>query len=158
MGMTHHTESPTTSRRRTSRRLSVLAAVALALVVALGACTPESNRATALVNESRAASGLPALGMNIDLYLIAQGYSGTLANDGYLHHRTNLADGVGYRWLKLGENIGRGGSIEQIHNAFMASPGHRANILDPSFDSIGIGVTRDGNGVYWVVQEFMNQP
>src|SRR5690242_11523764 len=106
MGMTHHTEPPTTTRRRTSRRVSVLAAVVLAVVVTLGACTPESNRATALVNESRAANGLPALGVNIDLYLVAQGYSGTLANDGYLHHRTNLADGVGYRWLKLGENIG----------------------------------------------------
>ncbi len=156
--MTHRTESSTTSRRRAPRRLAVLAAVAVALVVALGACTPESNRATALVNESRAANGLPALGVNIDLYLIAQGYSGTLANDGYLHHRTNLADGLGYPWVKLGENIGKGGSLEQIQNAFMASPAHRDNILDPSFDAIGVGVTRDANGVYWVVQEFMNQP
>lgn len=156
--MTHRTESSTTSRRRTSRRLSVLAAVALALVMALSACNPESNRAMDLVNQSRASNGLPALGLNIDLYLVAQLYSGALANDQYLHHRTNLAEGIGYPWLKLGENIGRGGSLEQIHNAFMASPSHRANILDRSYDAIGVGVTRDANGVYWVVQEFMNQP
>jgi uncharacterized protein YkwD len=36
----------------------------------------------------------------------------------------------------------------------MSSPGHRANILDPAFNNIGVGVTIDGTGRRWVVQEF----
>jgi len=36
--------------------------------------------------------------------------------------------------------------------------GHRQNILDTRFDSIGVGVTRGGNGQYWMVQELMDQP
>ena len=39
----------------------------------------------------------------------------------------------------------------------MNSSGHRANILDGGFNRIGVGVTRDGGGRYWVVQEFMQE-
>ena len=39
----------------------------------------------------------------------------------------------------------------------MNSSGHRANILDRGFNRIGLGVTRDGDGRYWVVQEFMQE-
>lgn len=146
-----------TSRRRTTRKVAWLTAVLAVVALSLGACTPDSNRATELVNQSRNANGLPSLQVNIDLYLQAAGWSNQLANDQYLHHRTNLSEGIGYPWRVLGENVGRGYSIEQVHTAFMNSSAHRANILDSRFDTIGVGITRDANGQYWIVQEFMDQ-
>jgi uncharacterized protein YkwD len=133
--------------------LAVLTAV---VVMALGACTPEEDRATELVNQSRNSVGLPGLPTNIDLVLKAQAWSRQLANDQRLYH-SNLTDGIGYNWARLGENVGYGYSIEQVHDAFMNSSGHRANILDSRFNRIGLGVTRSGDGRYWVVQEFMQE-
>lgn len=145
------------TRRRASRtRWAWLAALAAVVVMALGACTPEIDRSTELVNQSRNGAGLGGLPTNIDLYLKAQSWSDRLARDQRLYH-SNLADGNGYNWVRLGENVGYGYSIEQVHNAFMNSAGHRANILDRGFNRIGIGVTRDGGGRYWVVQEFMQE-
>jgi uncharacterized protein YkwD len=36
----------------------------------------------------------------------------------------------------------------------MKSTGHKANILDSTFNNVGIGITRDANGRYWETQEF----
>jgi uncharacterized protein YkwD len=155
--MTTETSSPrATTRRATKTRLACLAAAVLVAALALGACSPEEDRATELVNAERSAVGLPTLPMNIDLYYKAQAWSSRLANEQRLYH-SNLPDGIGYPWMRLGENVGYGYSIEQVHNAFMNSAGHRANILDGGFNRIGIGVTRDGSGRYWIVQEFMQE-
>ena len=154
---THTPASTTTKRRRSSRtRLVWLAALAAVGLMALGACSPEEDRATELVNQSRNSVGLPSLEVNIDLYLKAQGWSDQMANAQRLYH-SNLADGNGYNWYRLGENVGYGYSIEQVHSAFMNSSGHRANILDGGFNRIGVGVTRTPDGRYWVVQEFMRE-
>jgi len=133
-----------------------LAALTAVAVMALGACTPDEDHAADLLNQSRNANGQPSLPVNVDLYLKASAWSNQLANDGYLHH-SNLADGNGYNWYRLGENVGYGYSLEQVQNAFMNSPGHRANILDGGFNRIGVGVTRTPDGRYWVVQEFMQE-
>ena len=156
--MTTQTPAPTTTnRRRSSRtRLVWLAALAAVALMALGACSPEQDRATELVNQSRNSVGLPSLEVNIDLYLKAQGWSDQLANAQRLYH-SNLADGNGYNWARLGENVGYGYSLEQVHSAFMNSAGHRANILDGGFNRIGVGVTRTPDGRYWVIQEFMQE-
>jgi len=145
-----------TTRRPARRRLACLAVLTAVVVMALGACTPESNRATDLLNQSRNNAGMGSLPINIDLYFKAQGWSEQLANSQSLSH-SNLADGNGYNWARLGENVGYGYSLEQVQGAFMDSPAHRANILDGGFNRVGVGVTRDGEGRFWVVQEFMQE-
>lgn len=57
------------------------------------------------------------------------------------------------RWVLLGENVGVGGTVPSLHSAFMASPGHRANILLPRFDYVGVGTASDG-GRLWVTVIF----
>lgn len=52
-----------------------------------------------------------------------------------------------------GENVAFAADAARAHTALMHSPGHRANILDPQFNSIGIGVVRVRDGVY-VTQDF----
>jgi uncharacterized protein YkwD len=135
------------------------ALAALGLVLALGifatACTSaEEDHGTALVNQARSSNGVGSLSSNVPLILTAQAWSQQLAKNGSLSHRSPLSAGAPAGWLKLGENVGYGSSVDVVQGAFMNSAGHRANILDPAFNNIGVGVTVDGSGRRWVVQEF----
>lgn len=152
------TQMPTAERtgRRPRRGRVAIAAVVIAAMGALtaGACTPEADHTFGMVNQSRAQSGIHALEFNHMLHTKAQGWAQQLSNQGYLSH-SRLADNNWGAWRKLGENVGFGYSLEGVHQAFMNSSGHRANILDRSFNKGGTGVVRDGGGRFWVVQEFM---
>jgi uncharacterized protein YkwD len=59
--------------------------------------------------------------------------------------------GVHFSWLA--ENVIQGPSPEFIHEQFMKSPPHRANILDRDMDSIGVGVVEQG-GQLFAVEDF----
>lgn len=140
-------------RRRTRNVVRLLLAV-FALVAILSSCTPQQAQVTSLVNRSRAGAGVHALRQNLNLDAKAQGWAEHLSRQGQLSHST-LSSGVNYPFRLLGENVGYGGSIEQVHQAFLNSPGHRANIMDRQFDFIGTGVAY-GRGRVWVVQVFMD--
>jgi uncharacterized protein YkwD len=61
----------------------------------------------------------------------------------------------GIRWSTWGENVGvTGGTVASIQEAFMRSPGHRANILNRGFRRVAVGTYRDGNGYLWVTVFF----
>ena len=57
-------------------------------------------------------------------------------------------------WSTAGENVGYGSSVEEVHQRFMASSAHRANILNPSFRQAGVGVVAV-NGTTWVTIVFL---
>jgi uncharacterized protein YkwD len=57
-------------------------------------------------------------------------------------------------WRSCGENVGYGGDVNQVHAAFMASASHRANILNPAYSQVGIGVVHSGERV-WVTIDFV---
>jgi uncharacterized protein YkwD len=52
-------------------------------------------------------------------------------------------------WSVLGENVGQGDSVRQLHRAFMSSSAHRANAMNKTFNRIGVGALRT-NGRLWV--------
>jgi uncharacterized protein YkwD len=59
---------------------------------------------------------------------------------------------AGYSWSAYGENVAYGyGTPESVMAAWMASPGHRQNILDCGFKEIGVGLAQPGS--YWT-QDF----
>jgi uncharacterized protein YkwD len=65
------------------------------------------------------------------------------------------ADFVGYDWSALGENIAYGyGTAEAVVQAWINSPGHRANILNASFTQIGVSVQYTSQGIPYFSQEF----
>lgn len=71
----------------------------------------------------------------------------------------DLVTGVGYEYLWVGENLALGmfSDEKDLVDAWMASPGHRANILNSHFEEIGVGVlegTYEGKHVWIAVQEF----
>jgi hypothetical protein len=63
------------------------------------------------------------------------------------------ASQAGARFSSLAENVAEGPSAESIHEQWMNSPPHRANLLDPQLDSVGIAVA-DRNGVLFAAEDF----
>jgi hypothetical protein len=108
---------------------------------------------TAMTNADRAAAGLRALATANDLQSLAQSRANDMARNGALAHTTNLGSKVA-NWKRLGENVGRGPNLRDIETAFMASPTHRENILDPAFSQLGVGVTWDGKEYFYVAVIF----
>src|SRR5438128_9047155 len=124
-----------------------------------------AEQVLALVNQARAQAGLASLTMDPQLNQSAQSYSDYMASANFYAHegpdgstplsRMNAAGfpGTG-TW---GENIAAYYSdADSVMQVWMASPGHRANILNPAFTHIGIGVAYNANSqwkYYWT-QDF----
>ena len=107
----------------------------------------------AKINGLRASKGLPALQVNANLVAKARAWSAGMAAAGRIWHST-LSDGITEDWKKLGENVGMGGSVDGLHTAFVNSPHHYENLVDPSFGYVGIGIVMNGSTIY-VTEEFM---
>jgi hypothetical protein len=96
-------------------------------------------------NAERSSAGRKSLANANDLVEIARRHSARMADDNTIYHNKNLPNEVGGNWYALGENVGMGPSCDSLHNAFMDSPGHRANILDADYNQAGVGVVvKDG--------------
>jgi uncharacterized protein YkwD len=135
------------------RRAFALLALAVALMV-LGACTPDQKDAWTTLHSDREANGVAPAGWRADLQVKAQAWAEHLAEPGVPFAHSSLADGVTQCWRSLGENIASNASIGGAEESFMASPGHRANILNGSYNSYAVGVAWTPDGRVFVVQEF----
>ena len=107
----------------------------------------------AKINDLRAGLGVPALQVDAGLVAKARGWAAGMAAAGKIWHST-LSDGITADWEKLGENVGMGGSVDGLHAAFVASPHHYENLVDPAFGYVGIGIAMNGDTIY-VAEEFM---
>ncbi len=126
--------------------------------------TADEQQAFALLNQDRAANGLPALKANSQLTQLARNYAQDMIRRGFFSHynpegqspfdRMRQA-GISYNYA--GENLAVNSGIAAAEVAFMNSSGHRANILSPSFTEVGVGVARNANGQVYVVQEFIGR-
>ncbi|MDX3237825.1 CAP domain-containing protein [Streptomyces sp. ME03-5709C] len=114
-----------------------------------------------LVNEERASAGCRPVTLENRLTEAAQDYTDVMARSGVLSHTgpdgstmAGRVEAAGYRWSTLGENIAVGQrTAAAVMDAWMHSEGHRANILNCSFEQIGIGVNTRSNGPWWT-QDF----
>lgn len=104
-------------------------------------------------NALRASRGLPGLVVHGTLVAKARGWAQHLSGTGTIFH-SNLPDGAPNEWVRLGENVGKGPSVASIHAALVASPTHLANLLDPGFRYVGVGVV-NANGTLYVSEVFM---
>jgi uncharacterized protein YkwD len=118
----------------------------------------------ARTNLERTRRGLPPLRLNPLLNNSATIHTGNMAAKRRLSHEVYRAllptpssrfDFVGYNPSRWAENVAYGyTSAEAVVSAWMNSPGHRANILDPTLREIGVGVARAGNGALYFTQVF----
>ena len=116
-----------------------------------------------MLNLERARAGLPSLRVDDRLTQAARAHSELMAKAKQLSHQfpdepplpkrlaaTNL------RFNRNAENVAYDYSAQQAHEGLMRSPPHRANILSPNYNTVGIGVLRSGE-VFWVTQDFAHR-
>src|SRR5580765_2736917 len=166
------------SARATGRRLALAIGLATGLTVsawlphpaapAAGADPSPSEVEADVVRHVNAARGeemRPPLRVDPDVARIAREYSCALLRRGTLSHTgadgTTVADRIraaGKSYIALGENLasstGTREPAEAAMNGWMASAGHRENIMRPDFTDTGVGVCRDG-ATYYVTQLFL---
>lgn len=151
-------------RRGTARALIVfVVAVAFQVAVRTPAEAFEPGAEAdflARVNALRATVEAPPLAMDAKLTGVARDWSVQMSDGTGLAHNPNLRsiiDGLTSVWRKLGENVGYGSSVDQLHDALVHSPHHYANLVDPDFQFVGIGVVIK-DGTMWVTQDFLAGP
>ena len=132
----------------------------------------------ALINQSRATAGLPALTVTSGLEASSSAHNLLMADGCGLSHQCPGEPAIGGRetaagvhWTAAGENIGDGGPVadtsaaiaqmtvgltQSMLNEQPPNDGHRMNILSTAFTHIGIAVYRDGSGTVWLTQDFSN--
>ncbi len=110
-----------------------------------------------LINEARTAQGLDPLRFDGRAQRRAEQWTPVMVQGGEPVHQ-DLQSLVGGSILRVGENVGVSSEgVGAVFRGFMASPGHRANILDPSFTHVGIGTLRApyrGMGAVWTTHLF----
>ena len=127
------------------------------------AVAPVSDVQTSVVqsvNQHRGSAGHAPLAIDGRLTAAAQSHSDDLARRQTMSHTgSGGSDGgqrigdAGYQWSTWGENVAAGQSTPtEVMSAWLASPGHRANILNGGFSNIGVAATKGSNGVvYWTM-------
>ncbi|MGH9023009.1 MAG: CAP domain-containing protein [Acidimicrobiia bacterium] len=135
-------------------------AVTLTILLSFGsspwALSSPNSQSLALINELRVGKGLRALEIHPGLAAKAQAWVEVMAAQGRISH-SKLRDGVESDGARLGENVGMGASIQEIHAAFVKSPHHYENFVNPDYRYIGLGEL-EVNGVLFVSQDFMTMP
>src|SRR5207249_24666 len=155
----------TTGSRRWLALATALAAVLVPLSVAAparadagpGAASPNSATEAAFVakiNALRSSKGVGPLAVDGELTSVAREWAAHMAAAGAISHRSNLAAGITANWGKLGENVGMGPDADGLFQAFVNSPHHYENLVDPAFTRVGVGVAVV-NGTIFTAHEFM---
>ena len=138
--------------------VAVLSAVVpFALVTAPARAQTVSQRFLAKLNDLRSSKNLGALGEDQALTSFAQGWSDHMAQAGALSHHPTLETAPG-QWTRAGENIGFGPDADNVFASFIASPHHYANMVAPSFNTIGVGVSVRPDGTIYTVYDFEARP
>lgn len=109
----------------------------------------------ALINEVRTSRGLRPLTPDPELRRVAMGWAEKMAAADQISHNPKLAEEVSADWQKLGENVGVGMTVQELHDAFVKSPSHLRNILDPDFTRIGVAIVVGRGGALFTTHQFM---
>jgi uncharacterized protein YkwD len=106
-------------------------------------------------NQEREKAHVPPLEWNGRLAVAARLHSDEMAKQGQLSHQlpnepafSQRISDRGARFSAAAENVGFADDAETLQSGWMHSPGHRANILNPTYDEIGIGIVRKGDRFY----------
>jgi uncharacterized protein YkwD len=112
-------------------------------------------------NADRARAGLPPLKMDAGLVQAARAHAAKMAAQKHISHQFSgepspsdrVAAVSNLHLERTGENVAVAANVEDVHDALMASPPHRDNLLSPKFNVAGFGVFRQGHMIY-VAQDF----
>ena len=119
------------------------------------------------INAQRTAAGMAPLQLDSNLVMVARERSNDMAQNGYFAHVSPTGDtafalmdryGIPYAWA--GENLARNNypddeSVAVSLRDWMASQGHRDNILGPHYQTVGVGAAVDGAGMKYFTLVFV---
>ena len=145
---------------RLAKALCAVALVVAGIPLLAGGASANPSDEDAFVaklNELRESRGLGRLAVDARLTDVARAWSGSMAALGVMSHNPLLSVQAPSGWRSLGENVGYGPGVTSLHDALVASPKHFANMVDPRFNTVGIGVVWAGRTL-WVTQVFMQAP
>ena len=117
-----------------------------------------------MINQERTAAGVSPLKVDLRLASVAQAKANDLKANNYFAHISPVYGspwammqqvGLNVQWA--GENIAGNDSVGGAMAAFMQDPGHRANILDPRFTHVGVGIAYGSAYGNLYVQEFLQE-
>lgn len=116
-----------------------------------------------LVNQERVKRGLNALKADPEMQTVARAHSADMFARGYFSHYTpenkdpfDRMKDKHVKFITAGENLSLARTLVMAHEGLMNSPGHRANILQPAFGRVGIGILDGGIYGIMVTQNFRN--
>lgn len=123
------------------------------------------NQVITLTNQERAKNGLKPLTANWELSRVARYKAMDMRDKNYFSHTSptygspfTMMKNFGIAYRAAGENIAAGQTTPQeVVNAWMNSPGHRANILSTTYTQIGVGYASGGSERYYWVQMFISK-
>lgn len=146
----------------------IIVTVTLALVVSVSlaplarAATPAELEACFFdnINVARASNGAPALALSSSLSAYGRTHSTSMADATYLFHSepADVEALLPANWQGWGENVGYATGSEDcewLFEGFWESPKHQANLLNPVFDAVGIGVIVDVTDTIWTTHVFL---
>ncbi len=141
--------------------LPLLLFATLCVAQSAAAIAPDAEQEIVrLVNRERQSRGLATLVVDDRLVQAARKHSQRMAAADMVEHQCpgepQLSLRLGETALRFdvsGENVAFAADAPRAHTALMHSPGHRANILDGQFTTIGVGVVRTPEGIF-VTQDF----
>jgi uncharacterized protein YkwD len=114
-----------------------------------------------LVNQARSEHGLPPLRADPEAAEVARAHSRDMLAGGYFSHVSPQGQTpfdrlrqAGVRYRAAGENLALAPRVDVAHEGLMNSPGHRANLLNPRFGRVGIGIIDAGRHGLMVTQKF----
>lgn len=117
-----------------------------------------------LINEERVKAGLKSLQMDSKVVGIARLKSQDMIDKNYFDHTSptygdpfTMMKNMGVTFGYAGENLAGNQTVERAHEALMNSPGHRANILNPNYTHVGIGIVDGGNYGKMFTQLFISK-
>jgi hypothetical protein len=120
----------------------------------------EAEEIRALANEARAQAGVGPLVWDQSLAAAALRHCLRMAEEGPISHQYSgepdlsaRTAGAGAHFSVVEENVATGPSGSAIHEEWMHSPGHRANLLSPEVDRVGIAVVA-ARGVLYAVADY----
>lgn len=113
-----------------------------------------------LINQARAAHGLSPLETDSRLTNAARKHTQLMVQQSTLAHQLpgeplpqDRIAAEGLASDQQAENVDLNQTIAGAHDALMRSPPHRANILNPEYNAVGVGVIRRGADI-WVTEDF----
>jgi uncharacterized protein YkwD len=116
-----------------------------------------------MVNAERKKEGLQILTADTAMRSVAIAHSRDMMARGYFSHETpehlspfDRMKRAGIKFRFAGENLAIARTLSIAHTGLMNSPGHRANILKPSYGRLGIGIVDGGLHGLMISQEFRN--